>query len=514
MDYSSTNKRIAKNTVVLYLRMIVLALIHLYSSRLVLKVLGVDDFGIYNAVGGFVAMFSLLSGALNNAIGRFITFELGKGDKVRLKEVFSSSVSVQIFLALGVIVISEAVGIWFLNTQMNIPDGRMFAANWVFQCSLLTFAVNLISVPYNACIIAHERMTAFAYISILDVCLRLAAVFMLFFIGGDSLIMYAILLLVVAILVRIIYGAYCSFNFEECHYSFSFNKGLIKEMTSLASWNMLGSSSSVLNAHGVNLLMNIFFGVAANAARGLASQVSAAVTQFVHSFTTAVNPQITKSYAKGDLSYSISLAMISSKYSFFLMLLMVAPLCVETPTILKIWLVDVPDYAVLFVRLTLIMATIPTLSVSLYTLALATGHIKKYQIVIGSLSLSSFFFVYLAYKLGMTVESAYYINILINVFILFARIKILSDMVGLNQKEYIKKVVYRAVVVAIVVSAVLYYFKILFTIQGIAGFVISILFSIAVTLLFIFFLGLNMSERNKFVSKFVVAYKNRFTCKR
>lgn len=509
MDYLGTNKRIAKNTVVLYLRMIVLALIHLYTSRLVLSALGVDDFGIYNAVGGFVAMFSLLSGALNNAIGRYITFELGRGDIAKLKEVFSSSVTVQILLALGIVVISEAIGVWFLNTQMNIPDGRIVAANWVFQFSLLTFAVNLISVPYNACIIAHEKMTAFAYISILDVILRLLAVMLLFLMGADHLILYSILLLVVAVLVRIIYGAYCSYNFAECHYSFSYNKELIKNMTSLASWNMLGSSSTVLNSHGVNILMNLYFGVGANAARGLATQVSHAVTQFVHSFTTAVNPQITKSYAKGDLKYSMSLAMISSKYSFYLMLLMVVPLCVETPAILKIWLVEVPEYAVLFVRLTLVMAIIPTLSVSLYTLALATGHIKKYQIVIGSLSLSSFFFVYLAYKAGLSVEYAYYINIIINIIILLARVKILSDMVGLNQKEYFKRVIYPALIVAVAVTAILYNFKLFFSYAGFFGFSISVTFSILITLTIIYFLGLKSYERDKFTTKFVTILRRK-----
>lgn len=314
---SINNKRIAKNTLVLYVRMIVLMLVHLYTSRLILKVLGVDDFGIYNVVGGFVAMFSLISGSLSNAISRFITFELGKNNIVRLKEVFSSAVSVQILLALGIIFISEIIGIWFLNVKMNIPADRMIAANCVFQCSLLTFAINLISVPYNASIIAHERMTAFAYISILEVLLRLAVVLLLFVIGFDKLIAYAILLVLVATLIRLIYGFYCTRHFEECHYNFTFNKQLVKEMTSLASWNVLGASGNILNIHGVNLLMNLFFGIKVNAARGLAVQVNSAVSQFVTSFTTAVNPQITKSYAQNDLSYTFKLVMMSSKYSFF-----------------------------------------------------------------------------------------------------------------------------------------------------------------------------------------------------
>ena len=222
-------------------------------------------------------MFSLLSGALSNAISRFVTFELGRGDLRRLKEVFSTSVTVQILLAVITVILAEIVGLWFLNLKMNIPDGRMVAANWVFQCSLLTFAINLISIPYNACIIAHERMNAFAYISILETLLKLGAVFLLFIIGFDKLIVYAVLLTFVATLIRIIYGVYCGRNFEECHYTFYINKPLIKEMTSLAGWNMLGSSGSILNSHGVNLLMNMFFGVAVNAARGLAVQVNSAV---------------------------------------------------------------------------------------------------------------------------------------------------------------------------------------------------------------------------------------------
>ena len=489
--------------------MVVLVLISLYTSRLVLQALGVEDFGVYNAVGGFVSMFSLLSTALNNAISRYITFELGKGDSEKLRTVFSSAVSVQMLMAVVVVVVSEAIGVWFLNARMNIPSDRLYAANWVFQCSLFTFAVSLINVPYNACIIAHERMTVFAYIGVVEALMRLGAVALLFVIGYDSLIAYSILIMLVSIVARIIYGMYCSRNFEEARYSFIMDKGLVKEMASFASWNMLGSSSTILNSYGVNLLMNLFFGVSANAARGVATQVYNAVTNFVHNFTTAVNPQITKSYASGDLKYSISLAMMSSRYSFYLMLFVVAPLCLETPKILDIWLVEVPGYAVTFVRLTLLMSIISTLSVSLFTLSMATGDIKRYQIVIGSLSLSSFFWVYVAYKLGMPVETSYYINIMINILILFARIKILSDQVGLSKLEYVKKVVLRALAVGAVVAAALYCFKAFFSIEGIVGFIVSLLVSEVVTVLTVYFLGLSAGERKEIVSKCVEFYKNK-----
>lgn len=499
-DNRTNNKRIAKNTILLYIRTFIILLVSLYTSRVVLSALGVEDYGTYNVVGGFVAMFSLLSGALSNAISRYITFELGRDDKERLKEVFSTSVTVQIILALAVVVLAEAFGIWFLNTQMNIPEGRMVAANWVFQCSLLTFAINLISIPYNACIIAHEHMNAFAYISILEALLKLGAVFLLFVIGFDKLIVYAVLLALAATLIRFIYGVYCKRHFEECLYTFSINKPLIKEMTSLAGWNMLGSSGSILNSHGVNLLMNMFFGVTVNAARGLAVQVNSAVTQFVNSFTTAVNPQITKSYAKGEKDYLFKLVMMSSKYSFFLTLLLAAPIIAETPYILKLWLKEVPDYTVLFVRLTLMVSLIASLSTSLYTLALSTGNIKKYQIVVGSLSLSCFFVTYVFYKLGFPVETAYYVNIGIQIIILFARLIILSRQTGLSIRKYAASVLYQSLLVALLLTAVLFLLLKLMPEETLVNALVVVLMCEVIACALIFMVGLNKYERKYIVS--------------
>lgn len=499
-DTLSNNKRIAKNTVLLYIRTFIILLVSLYTSRVVLNALGVDDYGIYNVVGGFVAMFSLLSGALSNAISRYITFELGRGDKERLKDVFSTSVTVQIILALGIIVIAEIVGVWFLNVKMNVPEGRMVAANWVFQCSLLTFAINLISVPYNACIIAHERMGAFAYVSILEAVLKLGSVLLLFIIGFDRLITYAILMVLVATLIRLIYGIYCGRHFEECHYHFSFSMPLIKEMTSLAGWNMLGAGGAVLNDYGVNVLMNLFFGVKVNAARGLSVQVNAAVTQFVNSFTTAVNPQITKSYAKGDTDYTFSLVTMSSKYSFFLMLLFAVPLIAETPYLLELWLKNVPEYTVLFVRLTLIISLITTLSTSLYTLAISTGNIKKYQIIVGSLSLSCFFFTYVFYKIDAPVETAYYVSIIVNIAILFARLWILADLTGLNILDYIKKVIFKAFVVTLISGIIAYLWLLLFPKQSFSSALLVVVLCVVSSALIIIYLGLSSYERRYLLS--------------
>ncbi len=494
-DNSSNNKRIAKNTILLYIRTFIILLISLYTSRVVLSALGVDDYGIYNVVGGFVAMFSLLSGALSNAISRYITIELGRSDKEKLREVFSTSVTVQIILALAVVVLAELFGIWFLNVKMNIPEGRMVAANWVFQCSLLTFAINLISIPYNAAIIAHERMNAFAYISILEAFLKLGSVFLLFIIGFDKLIVFAVLLTAVAVLIRLIYGIYCKRHLEECNYRFSINKPLIKEMTSLAVWNMLGSSGSILNSHGVNLLMNMFFGVTVNAARGLAVQVNGAVTQFVNSFTTAVNPQITKSYAKGEKDYLFRLVMMSSKYSFFLTLLLAAPIIAEAPFILKIWLKEVPDYTVLFVRLTLVISLIASLSSSLYTLALSTGNIKKYQIVVGSLSLSCFFITYVFYKLHFPVEAAYYTNIGVQIVILFARLIILSNQTGLCKKEYHISVLVPSISVSFVLALLMVLIMKLIPGETFVNFLWVLLLCEIIAIILVLTVGLNQHER-------------------
>lgn len=499
-DNISNNKRIAKNTVLLYIRTLIILVIALYTSRVVLQALGVDDYGTYNVVGGFVAMFSLLSGSLSNAISRYITFELGKDDKNRLMEVFSTSVTVQIILAVIVVVLAEIVGVWFLNVKMNIPDGRMVAANWVFQCSLLTFAINLISIPYNACIIAHERMNAFAYVSILEAVLKLGAVLLLFVVGFDRLIVYAVLLVIVATVIRLIYGVYCDRHFDECKYHFSLNKPLIKEMTSLAGWNMLGSSGAILNSHGINLLMNLFFGVTVNAARGLAVQVNSAVTQFVNSFTTAVNPQITKSYAKEEKDYMFKLVAMSSKYSFYLMLMLVAPIIVEAPFLLKLWLKTVPDYTVLFVRLTLVASLISTLSSPLYTLALATGNIKKYQIVVGSLSLSCFFVTYVCYKLGLPVESAYYAYIIIQVVILVARLKIVSDLTELNLMQFSSSVLSKVVFVSLIVVVILYLSKSIFVSSTFVNSLVIIFIACVVSFISIVLIGLDSYERNFFIN--------------
>lgn len=404
---SSNNKRIAKNTLLLYFRTILIMLINLYMSRVVLEALGVEDFGIYNAVGGVVAMFSVISGALSSAISRFITYELGKGDTSRLNKIFSTSVNIQVGLCLVILVVAEPLGIWFLNTHMSIPDGRMEAANWVLQFSLLSFCINLISVPYNAAIIAHERMSAFAYISIVEALLRLGVVFTLTVTMFDKLVSYAFLLVMVALTVRVLYSIYCNRNFEECHYKWIYDKPILKEMTGFAGWSFLTNTAYIFNTQGVNILINLFFGVTLNAARGIATQVDAAVMQFVNNFTMALNPQITKSYAQGDIAQMTKLVFLGAKFTTYMTFFFAIPLIAETDYVLSVWLKEVPEHSAMFVRLGIIAAIIDRFGMTCSTAYSATGKIKDYVVWVSVAGCLVFPLTWGCFQLGMAPESAY-----------------------------------------------------------------------------------------------------------
>lgn len=449
-DNSANNKRIAKNTLLLYVRMLFLMLISLYTSRVVLATLGIEDYGIYNVVGGVVSMFSILSSSLSSAVSRFLTFELGKGDFDKLSRVFSTSVIVQSLMALLVVIVAEVVGIWFLNNKMNIPLERMDAANWVMHCSILTFAIGLISVPYNATIVAHERMTAFAYVSVLEAMLKLSVVFAISISMFDKLKTYAVLLLTVSILIRMVYGWYCKRNFPECQFHFVNDRQLLKNMTGFAGWTMLGNGAWMFNTQGLNILINLFFGVTLNAARGVATQVEHAVMNFVTNFMTAVNPQITKSYAEGNLGYMHTLICRGAKYSFFLMLFFAVPICLETDQILSLWLEKVPDYAVDFVRLTFVTSMCSVIGNTLVTAQCATGKVKRYQIIVSIWGLWVFPLTWIAFEMGFSPVSAYLIYAFIYFVLIFIRIYLVKDLIKMPWKTYIKSVILKCAIVTLV----------------------------------------------------------------
>lgn len=453
-DTSANNKRIAKNTLLLYFRMLFLMLISLYTSRVILNALGVEDYGIYNVVGGVVTMFSMLSGSLSAAISRFITFELGTGDRDKLKRVFSSSVTIQAGIALIIIVLAETAGLWFLNEKMVIPENRLTAANWCFQFSIITFAINLISIPYNAAIIAHEKMSAFAYISIIEAVGKLTIAWMIVINPIDRLIFYGGMVAILAIIIRLIYGWYCKRHFEECTYHFIYDNDLLKRMFGFAGWNFIGASSAVLKNQGADIILNLFFGPAVNAARGIAVKMDTVITQFVANFMTALNPQITKSYAGGDREYMFKLIFQGARYSYYILLLLALPVILNTHYILVQWLRIVPEHTVLFVQLILILGLSECISNPLITAMLATGKIRNYQIVVGGLQMMNLPISYVCLYFGAIPESVVIVAIIISQCCLAARLYMLRGMIGLKVLNYLKRVYFNVIVVTLFASII------------------------------------------------------------
>lgn len=450
-NHSENTKRIAKNTLMLYGRMLFSMVVSLYTSRVVLNALGVEDYGIYNIVGGFVGMFSLISGSLSSSVSRFLTFELGKGDMEKLKRVFSTSLIIHIGLSLIVLVLAESVGVWFVNHKMVIPADRLYAANWVFQASVAAFCLSLLNTPYNASIVSHERMGAFAFIGVLDVCLKLAIV--LFIAHSpwqfDRLIIYSLLLVVIGLLNQSLYWNYCHKHFEECRIRLVWDKEYVKEMGSFAGWNFIGCTALLLKDQGVNILLNLSFGPIVNAARGIANTVNGAVGSFANNFMTALKPQITKSFAANDYRYCHSLVERGSRFSFYIMFLFTLPLCLETEFVLTLWLKQYPEHTVNFVRLVLVLSLSDILSHTLITLLVSTGKIRNYQLVVGGVLLLNFPLSYLALELGFAPESTMVVAIFISVCCMVLRLLFLRKMVGLSMRAFLKNVYLNVITVAL-----------------------------------------------------------------
>ncbi len=475
-------------------------LVSLYTSRVILNVLGVEDYGIYNVVGGVVAMFSMLSGSLSASISRFITFELGRGNKERLSQVFSMSVNIQVAIALIVLLVGGFLGGWFLNEKMNIPVERMMAANWVLYCSLAVFCINLISIPYNACIIAHEHMNAFAYVSILDAFLKLAVCYMITISPFDKLASYAVLLAVAALLIRVVYGIYCNRHFVECHYRWTKDTLLFKQMFGFSGWSFLTNTCTIFNTQGVNILINMFFGVTLNAARGIANQVDAAIMQFVYNFTMALNPQITKNYAAGNINEMFKLVCRGAKFSYFLLLLFAMPMMFEAEQVLSIWLKIVPDHAVMFLRLTIIGSMITMLGNTGYTACMATGNIRRYVIIISGVGCLVFPLTWIAFRLGFPVESAYIAYILVYIGVTSARLYVMKGLLQFPPMMFVKDVVWKIVAVTSVAVAIplLVYKQMDLTFLRLI--VISLVCTLS-TCICVYTIGLTRNERTKIRNK-------------
>lgn len=489
-------KRIAKNTLMLYVRMLFGMLISLYTSRVVLQTLGVEDYGIYNVVGGVVAMFSLLSGSLSAAVSRFLTFELGRKDLERLKKVFSSALCVHAILALVVFVLSETIGLWFLNCKMNIPADRMVAANWVFQFSLFSFLLGLFSVPYNASIISHERMGIFAFVGIGDTILQLCIVLLIAYggINADRLILYSGLLVLKGLLFQFFYFYYCRKSFEECRFRLILDKPLLKDMTGFAGWNFIGASSAILRDQGGNILLNLFYGPALNAVRGIANQVSSAIGAFVGNFMVALNPQITKSYAAAEYEYTFSLIFKGARFSFYLLLWLALPVLLNTQYILSIWLNVVPEHAVFFVQLVLIFSMCEAISNPLVTVMLATGKIRNYQIIVGGLQMMNFPLSYLFLKMGFLPEVVVMIAIALSLVCLVARLIMLRGMIQLPVSRFLHNVCGKILLVTVlsVIIPLLVRWELP---ANLYGFIISCIICLIWTAAILFIFGCSVSER-------------------
>lgn len=505
---SENNKRIAKNSLMLYIRMFFTMLVGFYTSRVVLNELGVTDYGIYNVVGGVVAMFSVISSSLSAAISRFITIELGKGCRERLKMIFSISVCIQLCLSFIIIILAETIGLWFLNNKMNIPETRNIAANWVFHFSILTFVINLISVPYNASIIAHEKMSVFAYISIFEAVGRLSIAFFIQFSPMDRLVFYSLLMSFVALIIRFIYGAYCKRHFEECRFHIVLDKTLLREMFGFAGWNFIGATSAVLRDQGGNIIINLFCGPVVNAARGIAFQVNSAVQSFVGNFMTALNPQITKSYASGDRNYMRMLIYQGARLSFYMLLLLSIPIIVNAHYILALWLKNVPEHTVSFIRLALIFAMSESLSNPLITAMLATGKIRNYQVIVGSLQMMNLPISYILLRLGMIPETVFIVSICISQCCLVARLYMLRGMIGLSARKYVKNVYANVIVVAVlsfIIPSLLSYCLN----ETFLNFILTCLVSIICTGIAIYWTGCSKKERQLVMSK-TLEFTSRF----
>lgn len=458
-DFSINNKRIAKNTLLLYVRTLFIMLVTLYTSRVVLNALGVEDYGIYNVVGGVVAMFGFINGSMASATQRYITFALGKGDMKRLQTVFSTSLQIHFLIAALIVVLGETVGLWFMYTQMQIPADRMDAAFWVLQCSIVSTVVMIVSVPYNADIIAHEKMSAFAYISILEAFLKLAIVYAIVISPFDKLIFYAFLILAVQLLIRFCYNHYCNRHFGESKYRHVWDKSLFKEMTGFAGWSMFGNLAGVLFGQGLNMLLNVFFGPVVNAARAVAVQVQSAILQFVGNFQMALNPQITKTYAKGEMEDMHKLMFRSARFSFYLLFFLSLPVLFETNFILTIWLKTVPDNTAVFLRIMICTSLIYTLSNPLMVANQATGKVRKYQAICGSILLMILPVSYVCLKLGCPAYSVFIVHFAMESITQLVRMVLLRPLIGIRIVDYIKNIytrVFFVVVLSVIAPFIIY----------------------------------------------------------
>ena len=439
-ESQTNNKRIAKNTILLFARMLVTMGVSLYTSRVILQALGVDDFGIYNLVGGIVAMFGFVTGSLSTATQRFITFEIGKENTGDVKKVFSTCFLLHLIIACAIVLLAEPLGIWFIHNKLLIPADRITAAIWIFQFSLVSTFLMILSVPYNASIVAYEKMGAFAYISVTEAIMKLLIAYALLWTNSDKLIVYGGLLLLTQGFVICLYVFYCKRNFTNIRFITAFKKPILKEISQFAAWSILGNVAYISYTQGLNLLLGMFFMPVVNAARGIAVQIQCVFNTFVLNFQTAINPQITKNYSSGNINEMHQLVYRSSRFSFYLLLLISMPLFIETERILLLWLGEVPEYTVVFVRLILLTTLINSFANPLIIAVKATGKVWQYESVVATLMLMILPVSYILLKCGFDAWVVFAVHLSVEIIAQGARIRISSRLTNYPIGYYLRNV--------------------------------------------------------------------------
>lgn len=494
-DRTVVNRRIARNTFLLYVRMVLLMFIGLYTSRVVLKTLGVSDYGIYNLVGGFVAMIAYMNTVFVASTQRFLSFSLGENDEDNVVRVFCSSLTVHLILAFAIIVIAETVGLWIVNSQLVINPSRMYAANWVFQCSIMSLLFTIFGIPFNACVVAHEHMSVYAYISIFDAISKLLIAYALSYVQTDKLILYAFLLVVVSLVDVLLIWIYCKKKFQECKFCLILDKKIISRMSSYAGWTAVGTMGFTFKDQALNIILNIFFGTVVNAARGISIQVSGIVNQFATNFFMAVSPQITKQYASGNIDGSCRLVYSSAKFAFFLLAIIVVPIFINIDFILHAWLDVVPEYTSQFLQIVLIATLIGSLSTSTTTAIQATGKIRNFQIGISLIFLLELPIAYFLLSKGFKPYWAAMPSIATQTIGVFFRFYILRKQVtSYDYRYFMYSVVSRSILIVGLCFACMVYIARSFD-TCLTTFVFTSLISLFLMSFAIFYCGLNLNER-------------------
>lgn len=501
MQNVSDNNRIAKNTIMLYFRMLLTLLVGLYTARVVLKTLGASDYGLYNVVGGIVTLFMFVNVTLSTGTLRFLTFALGQGDTQKLRHIFSTVSYLHFFLMIIILIISEVVGLWLLYNKMQIPEGRMDAAFWVLQFSVFASLVAVIQVPFMSSIMAHEKMNIYAWVSIYDAVMKLLIVFLIQVVNSDKLILYAFLLLLVHVSTSLIYIYYCRIKYEECRLFKGFDKKIFKDIASFSGWNVFGVCAVTMQAQGVNILLNMFFGTIVNAARGIAVQVNGIIIQFVGNFQAAVNPQIVKLYASGQKDKMISLVIENSKIAAYLLLLIAVPLFIELEFVLKLWLGEYPYYTPIFLRIIIVQSLIQTISRPLVMAVHAVGKMKEVSLTSGLGLLLILPITYLLLKLGFDIVIVFIVNVIPWLLETLFDLYYENKFIGFPVWGFYRRVYGIVFPLAIIVFMIPYVVHIFLPFQGWGRFMIVCFVSVVTSVIVIYYLGLSKYLRGVVLDK-------------